>query len=164
MDKTKTGILAGLAVLVGLTLFQRMQDPPLPSEGDDDDHPAAKTATKADPALVGNVKTLQIKDLAVGTGPAAKTGDSVQVQYTGSLLNGNVFDSNVGKAPFSVTLGQGQVIKGWDQGLVGMKVGGKRKLTIPAALGYGDQGQGEKIPGGATLVFEVDLLSIGKTT
>jgi hypothetical protein len=102
------------------------------------------------------------EDLAPGSGPEAKDGDKVKVHYTGRLLKNNLmFDSSVGKKPFDVTIGKGGVIKGWDLGLVGMKVGGKRKLTIPSKLAYGDAGQPPKIPAKATLVFEIELLSIG---
>ena len=92
---------------------------------------------------------------------AAKNGDQLKMEYTGKLYDdGTQFDSSVGRAPFEFTLGAGQVIKGWDQGLLGMCVGEKRKLTIPPHLGYGDRGAGAAIPGGATLVFDVELLSI----
>jgi len=103
------------------------------------------------------------EDLAVGTGAEAKEGDKVKVNYTGRLLKTNfMFDTSVGKKPFDFTIGKGGVIKGWDQGVVGMKVGGKRKLTIPSRLAYGDAGQPPKIPGKATLVFEIELLSVGE--
>lgn len=106
-------------------------------------------------------KDLIKEDLTVGTGPEAKTGDAVKVHYTGKLLkNGSTFDSSVGKEPFGFTIGEGQVIKGWDEGVPGMKVGGKRKLTIPSRLAYGDAGSPPKIPPKATLVFEIELLSI----
>ena len=95
-----------------------------------------------------------------GTGPAAKTGDTVSVHYTGTLLSGEQFDSSVDRGPFDFTLGSGMVIKGWDQGVVGMKKGGKRKLTIPSELGYGERGSGAKIPPNSTLVFEIELLKI----
>jgi FKBP-type peptidyl-prolyl cis-trans isomerase FkpA len=102
------------------------------------------------------------EDVVVGTGPEAKDGDKVKVHYTGRLLKNNVvFDSSVGKKPFDVTIGEGGVIKGWDLGLVGMKVGGKRKLTIPSRLAYEDRGSPPKIPPKATLVFDIELLSIG---
>lgn len=102
------------------------------------------------------------EDLVVGTGAEAKDGDKVKVHYTGRLLKTNfVFDSSVGKKPFEFTIGAGGVIKGWDQGVFGMKVGGKRKLTIPSKLAYGDTGQPPKIPGKATLVFDIELLSVG---
>ncbi|KAI8898996.1 putative FK506 binding protein 2 [Globomyces pollinis-pini] len=91
---------------------------------------------------------------------ASKNGDKLQMEYTGTLYSdGTQFDSSVGRSPFEFVLGSGQVIKGWDQGLLGMCVGEKRKLIIPSHLGYGDSGSGP-IPGGATLVFEVELLGI----
>ena len=102
------------------------------------------------------------EDLVVGTGAEAKDGDKVKVNYTGRLLKTNfMFDTSVGKKPFDFQIGKGAVIKGWDQGVVGMKIGGKRKLTIPSRLGYGETGSPPKIPPKATLVFEVELLSIG---
>jgi hypothetical protein len=100
------------------------------------------------------------EDVKVGAGPEAKSGDKVRVHYTGKLRSGAQFDSSVGKQPFEFTLGEGGVIKGWDLGVVGMKVGGKRKLTIPSRLGYGDTGSPPKIPGKSTLVFDVELLEI----
>ena len=101
------------------------------------------------------------EDLRVGSGDEVKNGSRVEVIYTGRLKsNGQQFDSNVGKDPFSVTVGAGQVIKGWDDGLLGMKVGGKRKLTIPAHRGYGARGAGDDIPPNADLEFEVELLRI----
>ena len=109
-------------------------------------------------------KTLKVEDLITGTGPAAKSGDKISVRYVGTLYdNGKEFDSSWkrGKAPFQLTLGQGQVIQGWDQGLVGMKVGGRRRLTIPPDLAYGAQGQPPTIPANATLVFDVDLTKVG---
>ena len=105
---------------------------------------------------------LIIEDLVVGEGAEAQDYNKVVVNYTGSLKDGSVFDSslNPGREPFTFTLGAGSVIKGWDLGVKGMKVGGKRKLTIPPELGYGDQGAGGVIPPGATLIFEVDLLEV----
>jgi FKBP-type peptidyl-prolyl cis-trans isomerase len=95
-----------------------------------------------------------------GTGDGAKDGDTLVVHYTGTLTDGKQFDSSRGRAPFDVTLGQRRVIAGWEQGLQGMKVGEKRKLTIPPDLGYGARGAGGVIPPNATLVFEVELLEI----
>lgn len=104
---------------------------------------------------------LKIEDLQVGTGAEALTGRTVDVHYTGWLTNGTKFDSSLDRGrPFSFPLGAGRVIQGWDQGVAGMRVGGKRKLTIPAHLGYGDRGAGGLIPPGATLVFEVELLAV----
>jgi FKBP-type peptidyl-prolyl cis-trans isomerase len=106
-----------------------------------------------------------IEDQVVGTGAEAKDGDKVKLNYTGRLLKTNfMFDSSTGpgKKPFEFTIGKGGAIKGWDLGVAGMKVGGKRKLTIPSRLAYGEKGQPPKIPGKATLVFEVELLSINE--
>jgi FKBP-type peptidyl-prolyl cis-trans isomerase len=104
---------------------------------------------------------LKIKDLKVGKGPEVKDGDTVVMHYTGWLEDGKKFDSSVDrKEPFETPIGVGYVIKGWDLGVVGMKVGGKRKLTIPHELGYGKYGVDPDIPGFATLIFEVELLKI----
>lgn len=104
---------------------------------------------------------LKIEDLVVGTGAEAVSGMLVSVHYTGTLTDGTKFDSSKDRGtPFEFNLGSGQVIQGWDLGVVGMKVGGKRKLTIPARLGYGAQGAGDVIPPNATLIFEVELLEV----
>lgn len=104
---------------------------------------------------------LQYEDSKEGTGEAAQSGHTVSVHYTGWLTNGRKFDSSKDRnQPFDFPLGAGQVIKGWDEGVQGMKVGGIRKLTIPANLGYGARGAGGVIPPNATLVFEVELLQI----
>lgn len=114
----------------------------------------------------GNTEEMEngliIEDLVVGDGQDAQDYNKVVVNYTGELEDGTVFDSslNPGRDPFAFTLGVGSVIKGWDLGVKGMKVGGKRKLTIPPELGYGEQGSGSVIPPGATLIFEVDLLEV----
>ena len=105
---------------------------------------------------------LLIEDIIVGEGDEANDFNKVVVNYTGSLEDGSIFDSslNPGREPFTFTLGAGSVIKGWDLGVKGMKVGGKRKLTIPPELGYGENGAGSVIPPGSTLIFEVDLLEV----
>jgi FKBP-type peptidyl-prolyl cis-trans isomerase len=106
--------------------------------------------------------TLQIEDLKVGTGAEATAGNQVTVHYVGTLTDGKKFDSSRDRGKgFSFKLGGGQVIKGWDQGVAGMKVGGLRKLTIPPELAYGDRGFPPVIPPRSTLVFEVELLSVG---
>ena len=124
--------------------------------------PAAATpAAAAKEKIVTTASGLKYEDLTVGEGAEAKSGDRVSVHYTGWLENGTKFDSSVDRGrPFDFPLGAGRVIKGWDQGVAGMKVGGKRKLTIPPALGYGERGAGGVIPPNATLVFEVELLKI----
>src|SRR5262245_32032284 len=104
--------------------------------------------------------SLKIEDINVGNGAEAVAGKSVEVHYTGWLTDGTKFDSSVNRGPFTFKLGGGQVIKGWDDGVAGMKVGGKRKLTIPSELGYGKRGAGGVIPPDATLVFEVELLKV----
>lgn len=104
---------------------------------------------------------LQYEDLQVGDGAEATPGKTVTVHYTGWLTDGKKFDSSKDRNdPFAFVLGGGMVIRGWDEGVVGMKVGGKRKLIIPAELGYGARGAGGVIPPNATLVFEVDLLDV----
>lgn len=105
---------------------------------------------------------LTIEDLAVGDGAEATAGQRVTVHYTGWLTNGTKFDSSKDRGdPFSFPLGGRRVIAGWDEGVQGMKVGGRRKLTIPPELGYGERGAGAVIPPNATLVFEVELLGVG---
>ncbi|EIL98752.1 MULTISPECIES: FKBP-type peptidyl-prolyl cis-trans isomerase [Rhodanobacter] len=129
---------------------------------------AACNRSAPQPYQGGSVATLTKTDLKIGTGPEAKPGMTVEVNYTGWLYDehakdkrGKKFDSSLDHGqPFSFTLGQGMVIKGWDEGVAGMHVGGKRLLLIPAALGYGARGAGGVIPPNASLVFEVDLLGV----
>ncbi len=124
---------------------------------------ATPAATPAQPAPDPNAK-LEIKDVVVGKGAEAKAGDTVRVHYVGALTNGDEFDASKkhGDKPFEFELGKGRVIKGWDEGVAGMKEGGKRKLTIPPHLGYGARGAGGKIPPNATLVFDVELVEVVK--
>ena len=103
---------------------------------------------------------LLIEDITVGEGAEATAGNSVTVHYTGTLTDGTQFDSSRGRGPFTFPLGAGRVIKGWDEGVAGMKIGGVRKLTIPSELGYGSRGAAGVIPPNATLVFEVELLEV----
>lgn len=127
----------------------------------------AESTSKSDNKIVDtkkmqeNVTELKIEDLVTGTGAEAVTGKTITVNYTGTLTDGTKFDSslNPGRTPFEFTLGAGQVIQGWDKGFAGMRIGGKRRLTIPASMGYGAQGTGP-IPGNATLIFEVELLGV----
>jgi len=104
---------------------------------------------------------LQIVEIEAGTGPEAQAGQEVTVHYTGWLTNGTKFDSSRDRGePFKFGLGRGQVIRGWDEGVAGMKVGGRRRLVIPPELGYGARGAGGAIPGGSTLLFNVELLGV----
>lgn len=118
------------------------------------------------PSLGVNIATmtkrtdnLYVQDLVVGTGAEAIVGRTITVTYSGFLINGTRFDSNVGGTPFSFALG-GNVIAGWNQGVAGMKVGGKRRLVIGSNLGYGREGSGSRIPPNSTLVFDVEVLSV----
>jgi len=110
---------------------------------------------------ITDIQGMKIEVLKEGTGAVAKSGDTVSVHYVGTLENGTKFDSSIDRGePFSFTLGENRVIKGWELGVSGMKVGEKRKLTIPSDLAYGNQAVGGVIPANATLVFEVELLGI----
>lgn len=123
-----------------------------------------QSASPSGEAVMGEATTmedgLRIEDEVVGTGDAAVAGKSVTVNYLGTLTDGTKFDSSYDRnQPFTFNLGAGEVIKGWDEGVAGMKVGGKRKLTIPPTLGYGSQDLGA-IPPNSTLIFEVELLKV----
>ena len=127
--------------------------------------PAARPNTNAPTKVTGDgVKTdsgLQYWDIKVGTGDEAKSGNHVKVHYTGWLATGKKFDSTVdANQPYEFTLGQGDVIKGWDEGIAGMKVGGQRQLRIPPELAYGESGYKTIIPPNATLIFDVQLLAV----
>jgi len=171
MKKTSTTLYrfaATYALVLALVAFaMSCSQSEAPKQDDSAAQPAAATATPqpaaaaAAPQPGATVTELKMEDTKVGTGDEAATGKSVTVHYTGWLTDGTKFDSSKDHGqPFTFQLGAGQVIKGWDQGVVGMKVGGVRKLTIPSSLAYGDRGAGGVIPPGATLVFEVELLAV----
>jgi FKBP-type peptidyl-prolyl cis-trans isomerase len=123
--------------------------------------PDNKAPTKVTGPSTKMPSGLEYWDIKVGTGPTASAGHTVKVHYTGWLTNGKKFDSSIDRGePFSFELGGGQVIKGWDQGVAGMKVGGKRQLRIPPELAYGDRGAGGAVPPNATLIFDVELLGV----
>jgi len=162
MDRRVIGLLAGggiLAVIVIVILVSR--------GGDDGGNTTSVADTGPKPTVEvpkGPPPTqLVVKDLKTGDGAEAKAGDQVSVQYVGVLYDGGKeFDSSYDRGqPFSFQLGSGQVIPGWDQGVVGMKVGGRRELIIPAGLAYGKTGQPPTIPPNAALVFVIDLVSVG---
>jgi FKBP-type peptidyl-prolyl cis-trans isomerase FkpA len=141
-----TGAALALAALLTLACGESREDDPL----------SKTTLTK-----------LEMTDLRVGTGAEARNGRRVSVHYTGWLYHptrpehkGRQFDSSSGRQPFDLTLGMGEVIPGWDQGLLGMKAGGSRRLVIPSALAYGRTGHGSDIPPEATLVFDVELVTV----
>lgn len=160
MKPTQTGIAVALALVVVIIFFMLPGASPFGS---------LDTAEQADlsfneETMVEDTGELQISDITEGTGEVAAPGDTVTVQYVGTLTDGTVFDAsaNHGTTGFTFTLGVGQVIQGWDQGVAGMKVGGKRHLVIPSALAYGERGAGGAIPPNATLVFDVELVSVQK--
>jgi len=120
-----------------------------------------KDKDKSEKKVITSKSGLKYEDLKVGTGEEAKSGTTVEVHYTGWLKDGKKFDSSLDrKQPFSFKLGAGTVIKGWDEGVAGMKVGGKRTLTIPPELGYGARGAPGAIPPNSTLIFDVELLQV----
>lgn len=127
------------------------------------DYKSNKELKNAGPEIkIGNMENdLKIEAFKEGSGAGAKNGDSVSVHYVGTLTNGQKFDSSIDRGTsFSFQLGAGQVIQGWEKGILGMKVGEKRRLTIPPSLGYGERGAGGVIPPNATLIFEVEMLKI----
>ncbi len=153
-------IAVGLSLLVA-ACREKVPEPEPPAKPPkiEASEPAAP-AESAEPAAEP-VTELKKEELVEGKGTAAKTGDTVKVHYTGTLLNGSKFDSSLDRdEPFEFELGAGAVIKGWDEGVVGMKPGGKRKLTIPADMAYGKAGRPPKIPPNSPLVFEIELIEI----
>lgn len=156
--------MLAIASIVGLHL---LFDKPLDTKQSNQSSQSAKDITgvqkQSQKQHSMEVTKLSIEDEKVGTGVEAKSGDVVTVHYVGTLMDGTMFDAsrNHGDAGFTFTLGAGQVIKGWDQGVAGMKVGGKRKLTIPADLAYGSRSIGTIIPANSPLQFEVELLKVG---
>lgn len=146
--------MVGICAVIGIGYILATHQPQQPTQT------PSPTATTPTP-MQSTKPQLEIQDIVVGTGAVAKTGDVVTVNYVGTFTDGKKFDSSYDRnQPFSFKLGAGQVIKGWDQGLVGMKVGGKRRLVIPGDLAYGPQGFAGFIPPNATLIFEVELLSV----
>lgn len=153
-------VAVGIAVVLLFFIFNPFMAQTSPMETNDQSAALGGDVQNAPaPVQQANPTQLVAQDEKIGTGEVAQAGMLVTVHYTGKFQNGSVFDSSVGKQPFQFVLGGGQVIAGWDQGLQGMKVGGKRLLIIPPSLGYGAQQVGP-IPPNSTLVFEVDLLKV----
>ncbi len=169
MNVTGTGIAVALAVIVAGG-FLVLGTPAMNPFASADESMAVGTTTSLtatstmDLSLAPNEELpteLVVTDVVVGSGPEAKPGDTVSVNYVGALPDGTVFDASANHGgPFTFPLGAGRVIQGWDQGVAGMKVGGKRRLVIPPNLGYGNQAVGGVIPANATLLFEVELVSV----
>lgn len=167
MQPTQTGIAVALAlaVVVFFFVFNGMSIFASPTSSNDAAAITTQTEQTTMPTDTTPVTQLQVTDEIIGTGATAVAGDSVTVNYVGAFTNGTVFDASASHPEtvngFTFALGAGQVIKGWDEGVAGMKEGGKRKLVVPASLGYGPNDYGS-IPGNSTLVFEVELLKVQK--
>ncbi len=168
MNPTQTGIAVALALAVVVMFFVLPGLSPFGSSAPTEEAAVIDVTTTQQNTMptqpAAPLTELQIQDQVVGTGATAMAGDSVTVNYVGALTNGTVFDAsaNHGTTGFTFVLGAGQVIKGWDQGVAGMKEGGKRLLAIPAALAYGDRAMGNAIPANSDLIFEVELLKVQK--
>lgn len=168
MQPTQTGIATALALVVVIMFFVvpglwPFGQATAPAE----EEVAGNTIQLATTTMPREDATeLSVTDIVVGSGTAAAAGDAITVNYVGALTNGTIFDASANHPEsangYTFPLGAGQVIAGWDQGLVGMKVGGKRRLVIPPALAYGDRAIGEIIPANSTLVFEVELVNVQK--
>lgn len=154
-------VVAGVAIVAVGILFSRSM-PENESVQKSQNNQVSNTSMTQDQPSANTVSELNIETTKEGTGDrVVKSGDTISVHYTGRLTDGTKFDSSVDRGtPFTFTIGTGQVIKGWDEGLLGMKVGEKRTLTIPADKGYGATGAGGVIPPNATLIFDTELVSI----
>ncbi len=170
MKSTQTGIAVALALVVISVFFIFPGLSPFRNIGASSNTASSATTHKStsNTMTTENSNQLQVTDETLGKGATAQKGDTVTVNYVGSLTDGKVFDASANhqntKNGFTFTLGAGQVIKGWDEGIAGMKEGGKRKLVIPASLAYGNRAIGNVIPANSTLIFEVELLKVQKST
>ena len=154
-------VVIGVALIIGGLIFIAGKS----SQKASTDEAVVESVSETPPATESanpiNMEELKKEDIKLGTGEEAKPGDKVSVHYSGTLTDGTKFDSSIDRGtPFEFTIGEGSVIQGWEIGVTGMKVGGKRKLTIPPDLGYGSEGAGDDIPPNSTLVFEIELLEI----
>ena len=154
----KLAVVMGIVALVTITAMMSCAVSKDTSSGVSQNVSTSESIPQADSGL-------RIEDLVIGTGSEAKAGDRISVHYTGWLADGTKFDSSRDRnQPFEFVLGQGSVIQGWDKGVVGMKVGGKRRLVIPPEMAYGERGAGGVIPPNAVLTFEVELLAVQAAT
>jgi len=163
MSKSSWKALALLALASSLVIsLSACENKNLPASNGANSATTSASSTEASTLSTSNVKGLQIEDVRLGTGKEAKKGDNVSVNYLGTLAsNGQKFDSSYDRnEPITFKLGSGQVIQGWEKGIMGMKVGGKRVLIIPPDMAYGDQPVGDVIPANATLKFEVELVDV----
>jgi len=174
-NKLKKSLFFAVPVLAALLLFLFIMDTTSPTTKEEEEANAPVIESPSQNDTTNTTSTLDttpssidaeeliIEDEVKGTGDEVKKGDMISVNYIGTLLDGTKFDSSYDRGtPFVFTVGEGKVIEGWEQGIVGMKVGGKRKLTIPSKLGYGDAGYPPEIPAQAGLMFEIELLEIKK--
>jgi len=156
-----TSVVIGVLLLVVFAYFIfGLNGSASSPQADSTSNSTAMDIQQVSPQQTNSNEKLQITDEKIGTGTAVKKGDTVEINYVGTLTNGKKFDASADHGgPFTTQIGVGQVIQGWDQGIIGMKVGGKRKLVIPPSLGYGDQAAGS-IPPNSTLIFQVELVGI----
>ena len=160
-------IAYGFLILLGIGIFVTLNQKRPPNPFDNSPIPlptsaptAAATSPSSSAVTPPPITKLLIEDTQVGTGSPAASGNTITVNYTGMFVNGKVFDSSQGREPLTVEIGTGKVIAGWDQGIIGMKVGGRRRLIIPPSLAYGEKGAGGVIPPNAALIFDIDLLEV----
>lgn len=145
-------VLAVIVVVAALTVYRTFSGQSSPQD--------SKQEAKNEKKEITTASGLKYTDLKVGTGDKAKIGTTVGVMYVGTFSNGEKFDGNIGKQPYPVTIGDGMVIKGWEEGLMGMQNGGKRKLVVPYQLAYGEEGRPPRIPPKAELHFEIEVVSL----